>query len=724
MGKKALWFTGLLAVITIYGLYSKNGLYEYYYPTDRTGNRTGIFEMTRKERQEFTALQICSQDEDIIVRKLSQVRPESMEELWKVCTEILGEENETSWQHHTYRIYTSRKGRRDFLLIYQTRQTEGGFFYVGEDGLYQVMRLKEEDFEVELAKVRHWIEETSMGDSMDEDSLWECALWEAVRGKGLDDGIDWREEEIRKQVYKKILQEDAVLSREQITSLSELDIFISDEDSIESFQDLSNLIGLNRLYVGGCGLTDISFVENMTELTWINVAGNSITDISSLKNLEHLQYVSIARNQISDLSPLTGKTEITVLYAENNKIQDISVLKDMDKLINLDLDNNQIRDYTPLQDMKSLMKLSVENNPGQDIGNLIMEVPYLFTGIHELEELVKVQEFLISLGVEADVEAENYAIGDLNMDGVDDMVILAHRVRITTDDKYGDEITVDMGDWTVYVFLGTDQDGFLYQSKMLLDLPETPETVKSSTGMVIAGGRLAIQIPLRYVRDNNIYIFEQERLRPVYEMTIRQLVKNDFDDKLIGLYKWWIKDVAADRTKSYYMVEIDGRYMERLLIEDSGFSKEMESSKALWPKGIEPSDYLGIFGGNFWFNIHDIRMQYDNRKQPGEILESAAEQFLDDSSKTHIPEYASKEIKRNFDCLAGVELPDSFYLGYVQGEMCLLSYRKCVRYESGEYVHLLEMRRMPSEYEDSSWQTVYYYYYYEDTDTFIVKKCI
>lgn len=715
--KKALWFIGLLAVIAVAAL----GV--WVISLNQTGEMKKLtFCLPEDVTEEDTALQIYSQDEDIIVLKLSQMKPESMEELWKACTEILGEENETNWLHHTYRISTSQKGRQDWLLLYQTRQAEGGFFYVGEDGFYQVLCLKEEDFEAELTKVRHWIEEKGMGDAMNEDSLWECALWETVRDKGLDDGIDWREEEIRKQVYKKILQEDAVLSREQITSLSELDIFISDEDSIESFQDLSNLTGLTKLYVGGCGLTDISFVENMTELTWINVTGNSITDISPLKNLEHLQYVSIARNLISDLSPLTGKTEITVLYAENNKIQDISVLKDMDKLIDLDLDNNQIRDYTPILDMKSLMMLSVKNNPGQDIGNLIMEVPYLFTGIHEPEELVKVQEFLASFGVEADVEAENYAIGDLNMDGVDDMVILAHRVWITTDDKYGDEITVDMGDWTVYVFLGTDQDEFLYQSQMLLDLPETPEIVKSDTGMVIAGGRLAIQLPFRNVRDNTIYIFEQERLQPVYEMTIRQLVKDDFDDKLIGLYKWRIKDVAADRIKSYYMVEIDERYMERLLIEDSGFSGEMESGKALWPQGIEPSDYLGIFGGNFWFNVHDIRMQYDNRKQPGEILESAAEQFLKESSKTFIPEYMEKEIKANYDRLSGVELPDSFYLGYVQGEMCLLSYRKCIKYESGEYVHLLEMRRMPSEYEDGGWQTVYYYYYYEDTDTFIAKK--
>ena len=133
--------------------------------------------------------------------------------------------------------------------------------------------------------------------------------------------------------------------------------------------DFSGLTSLNRLFLRGNSISDISALKNLTSLITLDLQNNSISNISALENLTSLRSLNLSANySISDISVLKNLTSMLYIDLEQNSISDVSALEGLISLEDLDLRNNLISDYGPLRRLKAAnpdvdIDVDLNNNP-------------------------------------------------------------------------------------------------------------------------------------------------------------------------------------------------------------------------------------------------------------------------------------------------------------------------------------------------------------------------
>ena len=142
------------------------------------------------------------------------------------------------------------------------------------------------------------------------------------------------------------------------------DIYASDlaglpylQASIRNISDLEGIqycLDLERLYLGGNQIEDITPLASLTALTVLWLKDNQIADISPLSGLSNLDNLWLENNQIVDITPLASLTAVTFLWLDDNQIVDISPLSGLSNLESLRLQGNQIADVSPLLDNAGL----------------------------------------------------------------------------------------------------------------------------------------------------------------------------------------------------------------------------------------------------------------------------------------------------------------------------------------------------------------------------------
>lgn len=334
------------------------------------------------------------------------------------CSRILGEETEDTWKHYTWclREAACRPSRvlRGWLILYQTKEGEAGFFYVKNRILYHVRADEEVNpsrVNVLKGRIEHLADEE--WEEAENESWWENMLWHALEGRLPDDGFDWEDANVRQAVYTQAgSYSGSVPAREEMISLSYL--HISKAEQVKTFGDLKKLSGLTSLTLTGsergaihyditgdmvpeleelvfenvaleeadfleklpgvrtlgmiyCNLTDLSFLENYPHLTEVSFYENEIRDISPLAYCKELEIISLAYNKVTDISVLAELPELRQAGLFGNQITDIKPLQSLDKLEGVNLNSNQITDLSPLEGMTGLVVLGVADNRISDI---------------------------------------------------------------------------------------------------------------------------------------------------------------------------------------------------------------------------------------------------------------------------------------------------------------------------------------------------------------------
>lgn len=746
------------------------------------------FRASKEEGAEF-CLTIAYKGKELLVSKYQGTETDDMEKLWCREGEILAEKDADSFGHTTYFLLQNEvpSESTEIFTSYQTN-TDQGFFYVSGDCLYRIAQ-------------------GASGTEDEKEALLSMAEEEICSGKIKSTGIVWKDDTVKKAVYESLKEEqDALLSREEIRNLKELEI--ENGKDIKTLADLANLTKLTSLIIWGdgqvnaigemknyalpeltelilydCGITDISFVENYKKLTRLSLGCNNISDISSLKDLTQLESLALFSNQIddigalgdmeklvtlnltdnriSDLSPLRGKTKMTILGLSFNCITDISPLEGMTDMVNLSigsnhvknigalsnmrklqwlgLEGNEIEDYNALAEIKNLFYLDVMGNPSQDIGDLY-SIPYLLlgnkgTGRISEEELRKAQNLLNRSPSEQGIEAQDIAYGDLNRDGIRDVAITGYFGEKKDEDGY----TEEWGTRRVYIFMGTGEEDY--------ELLAVVDTLNPDMGGVygdpyqgisLSGNHLIVQNYggsfFRWA-DTVIYEYKNGMIQLAFCYTMNEWIGNNSG------YDWFVYDYVQDTEKKYAVMGEWDQPVEMLLIADDSnrsdernirISEQFESAwKELEQKGAESNgqtfpepDYWNyaadIDGGGYYdYEIHKLPMKV--KSDPTEVLTAAVEEFFLPGTAICFPikEYSSEEIKSNYDRLAGVELPDVFYVGREpSGEWKLLTYVSCHQDEDGSYVHKLLFSEPNTEYEE--WFCDKTFYYCEKDGTFVL----
>lgn len=101
---------------------------------------------------------------------------------------------------------------------------------------------------------------------------------------------------------------------------------------------IGDLFKINRLYVSGKDIVNLSGVDLLYNLKFLDISNNQITDLKYLENLVNLQCLNIT----------------------NNPIADISYLSNLRSLISLRANKILCRDFRPLLILKNLIKLYID----------------------------------------------------------------------------------------------------------------------------------------------------------------------------------------------------------------------------------------------------------------------------------------------------------------------------------------------------------------------------
>ena len=516
-----------------------------------------------------------------------------------------------------------------------------------------------------------------------------------------------------------------------LTACKDLKVLSLAYNEITDITPLSQLQSLEMLGLQYNEITDVDVLCKLKNLTGVNLTGNQINDLSPLRELYKLTALGVADNNITDISPLSELTNLYNLSLDANQIRDISPLSDMKEMEWLGLSWNLIEDFTPIQGMEKLFFLSVTDNPSQDIGDLVL-TPDLSIGTWYTDRSQEMEELgllLNSVFPRQTIEIQDFSKGDINGDGISDVAITGYSGEVRGEDGSISQ----WGERHVYLFLGTVQGTYTYRDRVDVMGPDEGGIYGDPyEGIAIAGGRLVVKC---YGGSNfrwgytDIYEWEAGGLTPIYELTLNNWVGGT------GGYDWYVTDVQAGTEQVYAIAGTLEGNMERVLLSDSIFAQERDRRQSavdqevmrlkerlgndvIVPE-ISPYFYEPDIGDSYYdYEIHD--KLYATVRTPDWVLDKAAAKYLPGAVKLELPIYVSKKIKNNYDLLAGVELPDGFYLGEVSGTPSLLSYERCEMTEEGTYVHVLIYREC-KEHDNDSWhwwdikETLYFY---EDTDDF------
>ena len=210
-----------------------------------------------------------------------------------------------------------------------------------------------------------------------------------------DHAMDWHDAGLEEKMREVtgIISGDIMLS--DVWGLQEL--YITD-GTVTDVSALSELTQLTALYLGGnpintdtvtaltvlpdlmildlsnCGLTDISFLQDFSNLQELYLGHNTLTDLSPLKNFGSLTMLELQYNPIGEnsaaLDVISGLTSLTWLDMKECGVTDLDFLIPLQYLMNTDLSNNQIADLTPLRYTTLLEYLDVSSNAVTDLSPL------------------------------------------------------------------------------------------------------------------------------------------------------------------------------------------------------------------------------------------------------------------------------------------------------------------------------------------------------------------
>ena len=170
-----------------------------------------------------------------------------------------------------------------------------------------------------------------------------------------------------------------------------------DGSQIADLSPLKNLTNLRQLWLYGSQITDVAPLENLTNLISLNLKVSQITDVAPLENLTNLRSLELYGNQITDVAPLENLTNLRYLVLGGNQITDISSLKNLTNLTGyLFLGRNQITDVAPLENLTNVTHLLLEGNQITDVAPLenLTNLKYLELGGNQITDVAPLEKLL------------------------------------------------------------------------------------------------------------------------------------------------------------------------------------------------------------------------------------------------------------------------------------------------------------------------------------------
>lgn len=146
---------------------------------------------------------------------------------------------------------------------------------------------------------------------------------------------------------------------EAAKNLSYLDL---SQNTIRDLSPLTQLTGLQELYLQHNAVDDLTALGAMAALTKLDVSYNLLTDLSPIYNCTTLTYLAAGNNQLTALIGLEKLTTLEHLDLCYNQLKDVSMIASCKKIQVLDLSNNSISKITDLSSLKKMTDFNFSYN--------------------------------------------------------------------------------------------------------------------------------------------------------------------------------------------------------------------------------------------------------------------------------------------------------------------------------------------------------------------------
>lgn len=214
-------------------------------------------------------------------------------------------------------------------------------------------------------------------------------------------------------IGKDISQSEAALNRcvktslvkEGITDRSLIKKLICQEEEISNLESISDLVGLESLYLQGNALTSLIGLKPFVNLKRLSIANNKtltstkgiqystnlielqanktpINDLSGMDKLLKIEVIAFMQSNISDVSVFENTTSLLEITLSYNKISDVSAFSKSTDLTKVSISNNNIFDISIFENMKNLNWLTAYSNNISDISSLYQNENIMTFGVN------------------------------------------------------------------------------------------------------------------------------------------------------------------------------------------------------------------------------------------------------------------------------------------------------------------------------------------------------
>ncbi len=121
--------------------------------------------------------------------------------------------------------------------------------------------------------------------------------------------------------------------------------------SITDISALAYMTNLERLYIEGQQIADLSPVYGLKKLVDLTVNCNPVSDLSGIEQMQQLQHLSITGTAVSDLRPVFQLANLEFLQLADTSVASLEGIGNLNGLQNLFASNTGITDLSPLRDL-------------------------------------------------------------------------------------------------------------------------------------------------------------------------------------------------------------------------------------------------------------------------------------------------------------------------------------------------------------------------------------
>jgi len=165
-----------------------------------------------------------------------------------------------------------------------------------------------------------------------------------------------------KEVFSGQFKLDSPPTKEQLHRIFFLDsLRIEDNKKIKDLQPITQLKGLNKLYLSGTQIVDLSPMASLGNLTSFTIKQSPVTNLQSISVLNQLELINFENTPVEDLDPLEGMQKLKSLNFSGTQVKNLKSISHLRNLEKIAFNNTSVRSIKHIFELPNLSEVQCYN---------------------------------------------------------------------------------------------------------------------------------------------------------------------------------------------------------------------------------------------------------------------------------------------------------------------------------------------------------------------------